>query len=165
MENIINSSLPDTAQLWIWQSANSLQAVKDQIAASLSSFCQQWFSHGAEVTCEWSLVDDHFLVIAATTTDRVSGCSTDGLQRFILAMQQELGINLQDRMLAGIKADDGVIAFFPMSMAKKAALPANYLSGQFYDTTLSNVGALRAGWPVAVQDSWLASKWPTLALG
>jgi len=148
------ATLPAHAKVWIWQSVQPLDAHMGQIATLMDEFVSGWLSHGAPIVGAWQVLHGHFIVVSAVTQDGVSGCSTDGLQRTIQQVAQTIGLDLHNRMKAGLISEDGKVEFLPLKQVRNGELDAPASAYRLFDLTVSSMADLRTGWPVPLVGSW-----------
>ena len=93
-------SLPDHARIWIYPSNRKLSEQEIFLVKERTTeFLTQWTAHGADLMAGFDLPYDRFLVIGLNQDQgAASGCSIDASVRFIQSLQEELGIDLLDKM-------------------------------------------------------------------
>ncbi len=93
-------NLPDHSRIWIYPSnrkfsGHEIELIKEKV----SVFLNHWTAHGAEIEAGFELPYDRFLVLGLNQERvSVSGCSIDNSIHFIQELQQELGVDLLDKM-------------------------------------------------------------------
>lgn len=149
--------MPDTARLWIYQSAQPLtEEVYEKIAEATRSFLSQWQAHGQQLKAAFCIQHHHFLILAVDEGHHApSGCSIDASVHFIQSLEKQLGISLMT---------SGQVAFWIEDKIK--LLPFHAIKQQVedqvvtpktmvFDHTIKNVGALRTHWSVPAAESWV----------
>ena len=96
MPSVPFSSLPDDARLWVFASAEPLDAEQASLLLDeVDEFLATWAAHGAPLRAARDWRDDRFLAIAVDqSTAGASGCSIDGLFRRLQALEPALGTSL-----------------------------------------------------------------------
>ncbi len=86
---------------WTFSSQDSFEQHREKISELLGNFLKNWKSKNhPQVRGSWTMVEDHFLVIVGDDgVEPISGCNMDALQRFVIKMGEQLGIDFRDRSL------------------------------------------------------------------
>jgi hypothetical protein len=151
-------NLPDASRVWIFGSDRPLS---DQgtttLLDGLETHLTDWKAHGAPLTVGSQLRDKRFLVIGVDqTTAGASGCSIDGLFRVLQGLESKVGASL----VGGGKV------FYRDSHAQvqsttRDRIPELVRSGAItkdtvvFDTSLTDLGAFRAGFEKRAKESWI----------
>ena len=104
------SMLPAEARVWVYKSAvaftpDQAKAIKEQGAV----FTGSWVSHGDAVFAASAVLHDHFVVIAADLREmKICGGAIDGSVQFIKKLENDLGLQLTDRMVVLYEKDGAV---------------------------------------------------------
>ena len=115
-------SLPDHSRIWIYPSNRKLSEDEVKLVKERTTdFLSQWTAHGADLMAGFDVPYDRFLVIGLNQ-DQVaaSGCSIDASVRFIQSLQEQLGIDLLDKMNVTFYSGEH-IAHKPLLEFKKMA--------------------------------------------
>jgi hypothetical protein len=148
------------SRVWIYQS-NRLFTLGEalELEEQISSFCDQWTSHGADVKAYGNLFFGQFVVLIADESQAgVSGCSTDSSVRFIKSLEQQYGVDFFNRSNLAFVIKD-----------KIELLPLNQLNYGFehgfitqdtlyFNNLVLNLEELRSRWIIPIKDSWLATR-------
>ncbi len=104
------NSLPDSARIWIYQSNREFsQDEQDVIEANAKAFIDSWTRHGDDLKGSFTIAYDRFLVIAVDENfANVSGCSIDASVRFVKGLEQELSVDLLNKLNIAFKTMDDV---------------------------------------------------------
>lgn len=148
--------LPDTSRIWIYQSDTKFteeQVVK--LTQDLTSFLEAWTAHGSELKAGFEIKYDRFLVIALDQSQAAaSGCSIDSQVRFIISLQEELGIDLLDKMNVTYYQNDRIhyknLLDFK-KMIKDGAVGANTV---VFNNLVTSLGEYNENWEIPAKDSW-----------
>lgn len=94
------NELPEDARVWIYQSNRKFTDEETvQLQQELDNFLQKWTAHGANLSAGAEIKYNFFIVIGLDqTANAASGCSIDSQVRFIQKLEQELNIELLDKM-------------------------------------------------------------------
>ncbi len=148
--------MPDTSRIWIYQSDTKFsqeQLVK--IRKDLTSFLTAWTAHGAQLNAGFDIRHDRFIVIALDQSQsQASGCSIDSQVRFIIALQEELGVDLLDKMNVTYYQNDRV-HYKPLldfkKMAKDGAIGKKTI---VFNNLVTNLGEFKDSWEIPAIESW-----------
>lgn len=87
-------------RIWIYQSDRELSETEVGLANNkLQEFAAQWKAHGKELAARAEIRYNRFIILFLNeSVEAASGCSIDSSVRFLKAIENELGVNLFDRM-------------------------------------------------------------------
>ncbi|MDG1064438.1 MAG: ABC transporter ATPase [Flavobacteriaceae bacterium] len=94
------SELPDHSRVWIYQSNRKFSdqeviLIKNQVDLFLSN----WTAHGADLEAGAEVRYNRFIVLGLNQENAsASGCSIDASVRFVQELQEQLGVDLLDKM-------------------------------------------------------------------
>jgi hypothetical protein len=94
------ATLDDSSKIWIYQSNRFFSDEEVQwLHEVLSNFTQQWTSHSRQLKASYELIDRLFIVLAVDQSqDAASGCSIDKSVKVIQSIEDQLGLQLMDRL-------------------------------------------------------------------
>ena len=150
-------ALPDEARAWVFGAAAPVVgAAAQSLLLTVDTHLADWRAHGAPLVCAREWRDDRFLVIGVdeAATD-ATGCSIDGLFHVLRDIESLVGTTLVGggtvywRDTAGAVVS-GARPVFREAAAGGAVVPETHV----FDTTITTVGAYRAGFERAAVDSW-----------
>lgn len=152
------NELPDTSRIWLYQSDQKFseeQVVK--IEKDLQSFLKSWTAHGSTLKAGFQIKYNRFIVIALDQAiGAASGCSIDSQVRFIVSLQEELEIDLLDKMNVTYYQNDR-IHYKPLldfrKMAKDGAVGKNTI---VFNNLVTTLGEYKSHWEIPAKDSWHA---------
>lgn len=140
------TSFPDAARLWIYAADRPLAEPERQaLLDSLDGFLASWTSHGRVVRGEAQIVDDRFLLVAATLVDGdISGCGIDASVHAIEAAAEAAGVRWLSPLLVFYRSAAGGIEAVPRGVFRKAVRSgAVTAETPVFDVSLTTVGDLR----------------------
>lgn len=157
------TSLPDDARCWVFAAAAPLDEVDTpRLLGAVDGFLLTWQAHGAPLTCGREFRDEHFLVIGVDERAAdASGCSIDGLFRILQGMEDGIGTSMVVGGRVHFRGAEGMV--FGCSRAEFEVLAAEgQVTGEtvVFDTTITTVGAYRAGFERPARESWQAALLP-----
>ena len=150
------NALPDTSRVWIYQSDKAFtEEQATQLDKDLSTFLTSWTAHGASLKAGFEVKYNRFIIIALDQSQAsASGCSIDSQVRFIQAMQEELDVDLLDKMNVTYYQNDR-IHYKPLmdfkKMAKDGAIGKKTV---VFNNLVTNVGEYKNFWEVPAIESW-----------
>lgn len=148
----------DQAKIWIY---GIYRQITDQdkmtIKKYLDEFVATWKSHGDEVTGDYTLLFDRFIIIAAKTSD-VSGCSIDSSVRVFKDLKNKHGINALDLNLVFFRSGNHIKCVKRFEFASLNQSDNITPETLVFDTSIQSLYQLRQGkFEVQVGDSWHAN--------
>jgi hypothetical protein len=160
----INEHLPedfsDSSRVWIYQSDRIFSTEEcSEIENMLSSFVNEWKSHGTPVKGYAAVFYAKFIVVMADeNATGVSGCSTDSSVRVIKEIEKKYNTNMFDRQTLAFQIKEK-IEQLPVSQINYA-VSNNFISPEtlYFDNTISTKKQLADQWPVSIKKSWLSAK-------
>ncbi len=148
------------SRVWIYQSSRMFSMGEAlEIEDYIKDFCNQWLSHGAEVTAYGNLLFGQFLVLMSDEKKlSVSGCSTDASVRFVKEIGQKFGVDFFNRTnLAFIVKDK--IQLLPIAQVQYAVGNAFINPDTLYfNNTVQTKEDLEQNWIIPLKNSWLVKK-------
>ena len=151
------NQLPDTARVWVYQSARPLtDAEVAVIETDLQPAVDGWAAHGTPLLGSAQLLNNRFLIVAVDEGHHLpSGCSIDSSVRWVREIGQTLNTDFFDRSAAFVTAD-GSIETVALPQIKAAVAEGRLAP----DTTVFNnlvatKAELRNNWQIKATDSWL----------
>ncbi len=139
---------PDDARLWVFAARNRLAPdVQERLLGSVDEFLAGWAAHGHPLRASRDLREGCFLFVAVDrASEPPSGCSIDAMVRHLKGLEEALGTALVSHGPIWLRREDGAIDC--LSRAEfRAAARSGEITGEtpVFDTTLTEVGALRSG--------------------
>lgn len=149
-------TLPPDARVWIYQSDKAFKEEQlDQLQKDLTSFLTSWTAHGADLKAAFEIKYNRFIIIALDQSlASASGCSIDSQVRFIQSLQEELDVDLLDKMNVTYYQNDR-IHYKPLldfkKMAKHGAIGKNTI---VFNNLVTNLEEYQNHWETPAKDSW-----------
>ncbi|WP_299668595.1 ABC transporter ATPase [uncultured Polaribacter sp.] len=103
-------NLPSNSRVWIYQSDREFTSKEIEIiSAKAEDFINQWTRHGDDLKGSFTIKYNQFLVLAVDESfNNVSGCSIDSSVRFVQQLQNELQLDLMNKMNVTFKDHDNI---------------------------------------------------------
>ncbi len=153
------------SRIWIFQSSEYLQFEKmERLSARMMNFLDGWQAHGKDLNTAFEIRYHRFLIVALDEASyQATGCSIDKLVQHIQSLENELTINLLDRMQIAYRDENGMIDTMHLT-AFRAALENGELdeSTVVFNNLIERKGQLESEWEVALRESW-QRKWLPVA--
>lgn len=156
-------TLPDSARCWIFGADAPLDEVDaPRLLAAVDTFLFTWTAHGVPLVSGREFRDERFLVVAVDeAATEASGCSIDGLFHILHEIEEGIGASLLGGGTIYFRGPDGMVlscsaADFELLAAQGEVSTAT----RVFDTTLTELGAARAGFERAAGESWHAKLLP-----
>ena len=149
-------NLPDNSRVWIYQSDRVFtEAEVEFISEKAIDFINTWTRHGDDLKGSFTIKYNQFLVLAVDEGfNNVSGCSIDSSVRFIQKLEQELKIDLMNKMNITFK-DDAHINLVKLTDFQRFAAAQRINSETIVFNNMVNTKAdFENNWEVPAKQSW-----------
>jgi len=154
------------ARVWVYQSIDRLSvAEKDLINKDLEAYCNKWAAHGNPLKASFTILNDHFVVVAADEQfNQASGCSIDDSVHIIMSISQKLKKDLLNRAFIPFLMNDEV-RFFKASELKNLFEGGELKSADLAINTLASTKEeVETNWTIPVKKYWLSKYLPKTTL-
>jgi hypothetical protein len=103
-------SMPDHTRVWVYQSSSILNdADVTEINKMAQHFVPSWDAHGSLLAANITVFHNLFIVIFVDeNVTQISGCAIDKSVGFIKRVEQQLNVQLFDRMAVAYKHDEHI---------------------------------------------------------
>ena len=148
--------LPDDSRIWIYQSNRKFSEEEvTRITIKAGEFLTSWTAHGAELEAAVEIKHNRFIVIGLNQANAsASGCSIDSSVRFIQSLEQELDVDLLDKMNVTFYNGEFIahktLADFK-KMAKNRSVSPNTV---VFNNLVNTKAEYLEHWEVPAKDSW-----------
>lgn len=150
------NDLPNNSRVWIYQANRPLVFEEvEYISAKAINFIDQWTRHGDDLKGSFTIKYNQFLVLAVDESfNNVSGCSIDSSVRFVKELEQELNIDLTDKLNITFKDGDNInlvkLADF-QEFAKEGKITSETI---VFNNMVDTKEAFETKWEVYANESW-----------
>jgi hypothetical protein len=112
-KNRIDFKIAPYHKVWVYIANRPLLATEQvQFVQEGQKFLATWHAHGADIKGEIRILIDQVIIVSADQSHHEnSGCSIDKLLRFIQGAEQQMQIQLLNRMLVPIGINDDWTVF------------------------------------------------------
>ena len=151
-------TLPDAARVWVFGSDQRLNDEgTTKLLAAVDAHLADWKAHGVPLTVAREWRDGRFLVVAVDqSTVGASGCSIDGLFRVLQQLEQTVGASLVGGGRVFYRDGQGAVQSATRddvaTLARDGAITKDTV---VFDTSLTDLGALRTGFERRAKDTWV----------
>ncbi|MCI2227635.1 ABC transporter ATPase [Polaribacter sp. MSW13] len=150
------TNLPNNSRVWIYQSDREFTEKEVAfIAEKAEDFINQWTRHGDDLKGSFTIKYNQFLVLAVDESfNNVSGCSIDSSVRFIKALENELQLDLMNKMNVTFKDNDNVnLVKLPdfQKFAKDKKITSDTI---VFNNMVNTKEDFENNWEVPAKESW-----------
>ena len=149
-------NLPNNSRVWIYQSDREFTNTEIEfIAAKAEEFINQWTRHGDDLKGSFTIKYNQFLVLAVDESfNNVSGCSIDSSVRFVKELENELQIDLMNKLNVTFKDNENVnmvkLSDFQQFAKDQKITPETIVFNNMVNTKED----FETKWEIAAKDSW-----------
>jgi hypothetical protein len=112
-------NFPGNSKVWLYGFKQKLNREQvDLVRAELQKFVNNWVWHGAPVVGNFELLEDRFILLAAT--DSISGCSIDSSVSVFKNLKHNYNLDALDHDLIFYRDKDEIKAVSRMNFQKLA---------------------------------------------
>ncbi len=150
------NNLPNNSRVWMYQSDRVFTTQEiDYISNKAKDFIEQWTRHGDNLKGSFTIKYNQFLVLAVDENfNNVSGCSIDASVRFVQQLENELNIDLMDKMNVSFK-DGGSINVVKLIDFQKFAKEQKITKETIvFNNMIQTKAAIESEWEVPASKSW-----------
>lgn len=157
--NVALKDLPDHSRIWIYQAPRPLTTEEREIiAAELENFTSDWQAHGKDLFAGYGVFHRRFIVLAVDETmQEATGCSVDDSVKLIRRLQDEIQLDLMDRMHITFRSENDLVVSVPMaefkSMIEEGEIDE---STHVFNNLVTNLREFRNNWEIPAGQSWHA---------
>ncbi len=148
--------LSDTSKIWIYQAEKELN--NEQIAlvkTKLETFLNTWQSHGKDLVASHKIPYNQFIIIGVDEDKtNSSGCSIDASVAVLKELEQDLQVDLFNRMKVTFKIQDNVnTVSLPdfQRYIKEGKINPNTI---VFNNLVNNKSELNQNWETPAKNSW-----------
>jgi hypothetical protein len=149
-------NLPNNSRVWIYQSDREFTNKEIEfISAKAEEFINSWTRHGDNLKGSFTIKYNQFLVLAVDESfNNVSGCSIDSSVRFVQELENELQLDLMNKMNITFKDNDH-INLVKLSDFQKFAKEKKITSETIVFNNMVNTKEdFENNWEIPAKQSW-----------
>lgn len=150
------STMPSGARVWVYQSDRKFSdAEVKAIESAGRNFISGWAAHGANLNASFDVLYNLFIVIAVDEKQAMaSGCSIDKSVRFVKDLEQQLNLNLFDRMQVAYRKEKEITVCKLSDFEKLAAEGTVNATTIVFNNMVNTKAAFDSEWEVPLKQSW-----------
>ena len=149
-------NLPNNSRVWIYQSDREFSTKEVEfISEKAEEFINSWTRHGDDLKGSFTIKYNQFLVLAVDESfNNVSGCSIDSSVRFVQGLENELALDLMNKMNVTFK-DGETINLVQLPDFQKFA-KANKITSEtiVFNNMVATKEDFENNWEVPAKESW-----------
>lgn len=149
-------NLPDNSRVWVYQANRTFTAVEIEfISQKVENFINQWTRHGDALKGSFTIKYNQFLVLAVDENfNAVSGCSIDSSVRFVKELEEELNVDLLDKLNVTFKDGDTINLVKLSDFQEFAKNKKIHASTIVFNNMVTTKADFETQWEVPVHKSW-----------
>ena len=146
------NQLPENSRLWIYGSSRTInEEDKVKIHKIIFPFLQNWQHHGKTLSCSYTILNNHFLIVGLDETiNPTGGCSMDGLKNIILKIDNNFNFNFFERL--------NVFLFLKNEVKCISSKDLNQITDVDQNSLIFNLNIEKKqdinDWLIPIRDSW-----------
>ena len=150
------TNLPNNSRVWIYQSDREFTKNEiEVISRKAIEFINTWTRHGDNLKGSFTIKYNQFLVLAVDESfNNVSGCSIDSSVRFVQGIEQELQLDLMNKMNISFKDGENInllnLSDF-QHFAKEKKITSDTI---VFNNMIQTKADLENNWEVPASQSW-----------
>lgn len=150
------NNLSDSSRVWIYQSNRAFTVEElEYISAKAINFTENWQRHGEDLKASFTIKYNLFLVLAVDESfNAVSGCSIDASVRFVKELEQELNLDLMNKLNISFKAGEQIkilsLSEFQEEIGKGEITQETIVFNNMVNTKVD----FETKWEVSANQSW-----------
>ncbi|HHC80216.1 MAG TPA: ABC transporter ATPase [Flavobacteriia bacterium] len=150
--------LPTTSRVWVYQADRELsQGEIEQISKKLKHFVNHWKRHGEDLKASFVIKYNQFIILAVDEDyNDVSGCSIDDSVRIIKELQQELAVDLLNKMKVTFKDGTNINTVSLQDFKKYAQQEKIKSDTVVFNNMIQSKADFETAWEVEARKSWHA---------
>jgi hypothetical protein len=150
------ADLPLNTRVWVYQSNRELtEAESIEMLAKTQAFVVGWTAHDNQLKAFADVRYNRFLLLMVDEgVANASGCSIDKSVKLVKELEQQLGINLMDRMNFAYKQGDKVLSCNAQVFTALAKIGAITEDTIVFNNLVANKKELENNWEIPLKNSW-----------
>ena len=152
------NTLPDSSRVWVYQADRAFTAIEGkEIEEKLTPFVHHWKRHGEDLKASFLLKYNQFIVLAVDEKyNDVSGCSIDASVHIIKQLQEDLKVDLLNKMNITFKDGDNINTVSMTQFKEYAKLEKITPNTLVFNNMIVSKAELFSAWEVKASESWHA---------
>jgi hypothetical protein len=149
-------NLPNNSRVWIYQSNREFTNTEVEfISAKAIEFINAWTRHGDDLKGSFTIKYNQFLVLAVDESfNNVSGCSIDSSVRFVQGLENELELDLMNKMNITFKDGESINLVKLPDFQKFAKAQKITSETIVFNNMVATKEDFENNWEVPAKESW-----------
>lgn len=151
-------SLAPESKAWVYQANRSLtEAEVIAIDEALARFTQAWVAHNVALKAFGKVYYNRFIVLLVDETQQqATGCSIDKSVKFLQELEDQLGLQLFDRLLLAYEMDGQVKTVHRNDLEEALQKGELQADTMVFNNLIQTKQAFENNWRIPFKDSWAA---------
>lgn len=150
------TNLPNNSRVWVYQSEREFNEKEIAVISEKAlEFINSWTRHGDDLKGSFTIKYNQFLVLAVDESfNNVSGCSIDSSVRFIQGLENELQLDLMNKMNVTFKDGENInLVKLPdfVKFAKEQKITAETI---VFNNMVNTKEDFENSWEIPAKQSW-----------
>lgn len=150
------TNLPNNSRVWVYQSEREFNQKEIAVISEKAvEFINSWTRHGDDLKGSFTIKYNQFLVVAVDESfNNVSGCSIDSSVRFIQGLENELQLDLMNKMNVTFKDGENInLVKLPdfVKFAKEQKITAETI---VFNNMVNTKEDFENSWEIPAKQSW-----------
>jgi len=150
------NELSKSSKVWIYQASKELTDDEiTKIKEKLEKFLQNWQSHGKDLVTSYQILYNQFIILAIDEDKtNSSGCSIDASVAVLKELEQDLQVDLFNRMLVMFKINDNINTVNLQDFKRYVEEGKIDKNTTVFNNLVATLKEFESNWETAVQNSW-----------
>lgn len=152
------NTLPESSRIWVYQADRTFTTLESEaIEEKLTAFVGNWKRHGDDLKASFLLKYNQFVVLGVDENyNDVSGCSIDASVHIIKQLQEELKVDLLNKMNITFKDGHNINTVSMRQFKEFAKLDKIKPDTLVFNNMIASKAELTNAWEVEASKSWHA---------
>lgn len=148
--------LDDAARVWIYQSSREFSKKEvSEISLKIKDFVENWQRHGDDLKASYEIKYNQFIVFAVDEKlNSVSGCSIDASVNLIKQLENELSVDLTNKLNISFKDENNVNIVSLADFQKYAKLEKITSNTIVFNNMVTSKSDFKNNWEIPAGKSW-----------
>lgn len=150
-------NMPDNAKAWVYAANRNLTPEEQEIIhARANTFVTNWTAHQQQLKASFDLLHNLFLVVMADENfNKVSGCGIDKSIHFMKELENELNINLFNRLQVELMRGNDVIVTTKSDVSRLYQQKEINAETPFFNKNITTKKEFDNNFVIPLHQSWI----------
>lgn len=148
--------LNETSRIWVYQASRELSTDEQaHVKEVLKAFVEEWTRHGEALKASYTIKYDHFIILAVDEHfNQVSGCSIDASTHVFKSLEEQLGIDLLNKLNTAFRIGNHINIVSLQDFKKYVSENKIGEDTIVFNNLVQTKGELEKNWEVPALESW-----------